>query len=298
MSRGDGAAPRNPGWAGETGDFDQLSESDVRGTEYVGTRALDGGHPGAAPSFPYQIARRDPDAPLFEGSYRERLDKILSRYPNKRGALLPVLNMAQEIRGHLSPEAMDRVADLLELSPAYVRGVVTFYTMYNRRPVGRYLIQVCTNVCCNICGADDVVAAFLEHTDTAPGEVSEDGLFTVMEVECLGACGFPTVVQINNRYYENVTAADVPGILDLLRSDGIPIPQSGEAFSHAARKKEAPEPAEGTEDPEASRESGAGEAVDRSPAVPPTEEGAREGGPAGERATGGSRPHEPEEVGE
>ena len=112
---------------------------------------------------------------------------------------------------------MDRVAELLDLSPAYVRGVATFYTMYNKRPVGRHLVQVCTNISCNLCGADEVLAAFLESTGTELGETSGDGDFTVIEAECLAACGFPTCVQINSRYFENVTPADVPEILEHLR---------------------------------------------------------------------------------
>ncbi|HWV57789.1 MAG TPA: NAD(P)H-dependent oxidoreductase subunit E [Longimicrobiales bacterium] len=213
------AEKKNPGWAGETGEFEALTEADVRGTAYVGQRPRDGGHPGASCSFPYQLADRDPDAPLFEGDYRARFEKIVSRYPNRRAALLPVLAMTQEVRGELSAASMDRVAELLELSPAYVRGVATFYTMYNKRPVGRYLIQVCTNVACNLCGADDVVRAFLEALDTEPGEIAEDGRFTVIEAECLGACGFPTAVQVNERYFENVTPGDVPAILDRLRRE-------------------------------------------------------------------------------
>src|SRR5690625_4760896 len=114
--------PKNPGWAVETGDHEHLSEADVRGTAYVGTRPLEGGHPGAAGTYPFMLAERDPEAPLFEGPYRERLDKILSRYPTKQAALLPALALAQEIRGHLSAEALEAVAHELELSPAYVRG--------------------------------------------------------------------------------------------------------------------------------------------------------------------------------
>lgn len=209
----------NPGWAGETGEFTTLTERDVRGADYVGERPKDGGHPGAASSMPYMRVQRDPDAPLFEGEYAERLEKILSRYPDRRAALLPVLNMAQEIHGHISPEAMDDVAHALDLSPAYVRGMLTFYTMYNKRPVGRYLVQVCTNVSCNLCGGDEVLAAFLKHTGTAPGVTTDDGDFTVVEVECLGACGFPTAVQINDRYFENVTPEDVPEILERLRNE-------------------------------------------------------------------------------
>lgn len=208
----------NPGWAGERGDFPQLSEADIRGSAYVGRRSPDGGVGGAVSSMPYMLPEKDPNAPLFEGPYAERLQKILARYPDRRGALHPVLNMAEEIRGHLTPDALARVAEILGLSPAYVRGMATFYSMYNRRPVGTYFVQVCTNVSCNLCGGEDVLEAFLKETGTEPGELSGDGLFTVMEVECLGACGFPTAVQVNSRYFENVVAADVPDIVRGLRA--------------------------------------------------------------------------------
>ena len=211
---------RNPGWAGNTGEFD-LTEDQVRGDEFVGERPRAGAHPSTSATYPFQRAARDPGAPLFEGAYKERFEKILTRYPQKRAALLPALSLAQEVRGHVSPETMDRVAELLELSPAYVRGVATFYTMYNKRPVGRYLVQVCTNISCHLCGADDVLAAFLRYTNTETGEVSEDGNFTTIEAECLAGCGFPTCVQINERYYENVTAADVPKIIEHLRSQRV-----------------------------------------------------------------------------
>jgi NADH-quinone oxidoreductase E subunit len=217
--RGSGAVPfHNPGWAGNTGEFD-LSEDQVRGEDFVGARPLEGGHPAGASSYPYMLAEKRPDAPLFEGPYRERYDKILTRYPDTRAALLPVLNLAQEIRGHVSPETMDEVADLLDLPAAYVRGVATFYTMYNKAPVGRYLVQVCTNISCNLCGADDVLQAFLRYTDTELGEISDDGMFSVIEAECLAACGFPTCVQINSKYYENVTPEDVPAILERLKAE-------------------------------------------------------------------------------
>jgi len=213
------ALSANPGFAGETGEFTHLTEADVRGSTYVGERPAEGGHPGGVCAYPYQLAQRTPDAPLFEGPYAQRLEKILGRYPNRQGALLPVLNLAQEVRGHLDPDAMSRVAEVLGLPASHVRGVATFYTMYNKRPVGRYLIQVCTNVACNLCGADDVVAAFLDQLGVESGEVTADGLFTVIEAECLGACGFPTPVQVNERYFENVVPEDVPAILDRLRAE-------------------------------------------------------------------------------
>ena len=208
----------NPGWAGNTGEFD-LSEADVRGTGYAGEPPPEGSHPSTAASHPFMLVERDPAAPLFEGPYQARFEKIRSRYPTAMAALLPALNLAQELRGHVSPDTMDQVAGLLGLSRAYVRGVATFYTMYNKRPVGRFLIQVCTNISCNLCGADEVLAAFLEHTDTELGDTSADGDFTVVEAECLAACGFPTCVQINERYFEDVSATDVPRILARLKAE-------------------------------------------------------------------------------
>jgi NADH:ubiquinone oxidoreductase subunit E len=209
----------NPGYAGETGDFAQLSEADVRGTNYVGRRPPEGREAGAAASYAYQLLHKEPDAKLFEGPYRERAEKIKSRYPSPQGALLPLLNLAQEIRGHLDADAMAIVAAELDLSPTYVRGVATFYTMYNKQPVGDFLVQVCTNVACSLCGADDVMESFLSGAGVEAGEISFDGAFTVIEAECLGACGFPTAVQINERYFENVTPQDVPRILERLRTE-------------------------------------------------------------------------------
>ena len=209
----------NPGWAGNVGEY-KLTEEQVRGIDFVGVRPLEGGHAAAASTYPFMLEAKDPGAPLFEGSYQTRFEKILTRYPTKQAALLPALNLAQEVRGHISPETMDRVAQLLELSSAYVRGVATFYTMYNKRPVGRHLVQVCTNISCNLCGAQDVLEAFLKHTNTEMGETSLDRAFTVIEAECLAGCGFPTCVQINSRYFENVTVDEVPRIVAYLRGNG------------------------------------------------------------------------------
>lgn len=209
---------KNQGWAGNTGEFD-LSEEDIRGTAYIGERPPEGGHPAASASHAYMLPDKDPEAQLFEGPYKERFEKIKTRYPTLQAALIPTLNLAQELHGHVSPEAMSRVAELLELSPAYVRGVATFYTMYNKRPVGRFLVQVCTNISCNLCGAEEVLEAFLAYANTEQGETSADGNFTVIEAECLAACGFPTCVQINSTYYENVQAKDVTALLEQLKGE-------------------------------------------------------------------------------
>jgi len=208
---------KNPGWAGNVGEY-ELTEADIRGDDFVGERPLEGGHPSGAATYPYMLKAKNPEAALFEGSYHVRFEKILTRYPEMRAALLPTLSLAQEVRGYVSPETMDEVAQLLDLSSAYVRGVTTFYTMYNKRPVGKYFIQICTNISCNLCGAEDVLKEFLEEIGTELGEISSDGDFSVIEAECLAGCGFPTCVQINSRYYENVVPADVANILDCLRS--------------------------------------------------------------------------------
>src|ERR671933_2112620 len=158
--------------------------------------------------------RHEPYRPVFVGARRQELDELLTRYPTKMAALLPALWMVQEDRGWVSEDAMAEVAQALDLTPAYVKGVVTFYTMYHQHPVGRHFIQVCTTTPCNVCGAEDVVNSFLEHTGCKElGVTSPDGKFTVNEVECLGACGFATPVMINEQFIESVTPARVPELL-------------------------------------------------------------------------------------
>jgi NADH-quinone oxidoreductase E subunit len=169
---------------------------------------LAGGHHDPEPYVPVFVAGSAP---------RAELDELLTRYPTKMAALLPALWIVQRERGWVSDDAMAEVADVLELTPAYVKGVVTFYTMYHQHPVGRYFIQVCTTTPCHVCGAEGVVDAFLQHTGCGElGVTSADGRFTVIEVECLGACGFATPVMINEQFLESVTPARVPEILAAL----------------------------------------------------------------------------------
>ena len=152
--------------------------------------------------------------PVFVGAARRELDEVLTRYPNKMAALLPALWIVQRERGWVSQDAMTEVAEVLALTPAYVKGVVTFYTMYHQHPVGRYFVQVCTTSPCAVCGAEDVVRAMLRHTGCGElGVTSPDGRFTVIEVECLGACGFATPILVDDDFIENVTPDKVAGIL-------------------------------------------------------------------------------------
>ena len=156
----------------------------------------------------------EPYTPVFTGEGKRELDTLLTRYPTKMAVLLPALWMVQHERGWVSDEGMAEVAQVLELTPAYVKGVVTFYTMYHTHPVGRHFIQVCTTSPCNICGAEDVMKALVRETGCGElGATSPDGRFTVIEVECLGACGFATPILIDDDFIESVTPDKVPGIL-------------------------------------------------------------------------------------
>jgi NADH-quinone oxidoreductase E subunit len=156
--------------------------------------------------------------PVFAGKVLEELQTILSRYPTKQAALLPALWVVQRERGWISDRNMTEVAEALGITPAYVKGVVTFYTMYHQHPVGRHFVQVCTTSPCNICGAEGVVKAFLEQTGAKDaGATSPDGKWTIIEVECLGACGFATPVLINDDFVENVTPEKVADLVKKYR---------------------------------------------------------------------------------
>jgi len=153
--------------------------------------------------------------PVFVGATRTELENLFSKYPTKQACLLPALWMVQRERGWISEPAMAEVAKVLGLTTAFVKGVVTFYTMYHTHPVGRHFIQVCTTSPCGLCGAEDTVRALLEATGCRElGATSPDGRFTVIEVECLGACGFPTPILVDDDFIESVTPERVGKILE------------------------------------------------------------------------------------
>jgi NADH-quinone oxidoreductase subunit E len=142
----------------------------------------------------------------FDAKIKARLDELISRYPTKKAALLPALWVAQEVyEGVLTPSAMEEVALHLDLPPAEVAGVATFYTMYNKEPRGRHAIEICHNVSCMVLGAEELIAHCEKKLGVAAGETTPDGLFTLARVECLGACCNAPAVQVGGKYYENVT---------------------------------------------------------------------------------------------
>ncbi len=146
---------------------------------------------------------------------RQRIDRILARYPTKQAALLPVLWVAQETWGWISREAAEEVARLLELSPAHVSGVLTFYTMYNLRPVGRHLLQFCTSISCHIAGAGRLLDHCRNRLGIDLGQTTGDGRFTLVEVECIAGCDRAPSMMINDTYHEPMDAAR----LDVLLKD-------------------------------------------------------------------------------
>jgi len=148
---------------------------------------------------------------------KSEIQQLKARYPHPNSALLPALALAQKEHGWLSPEVLEEVAQVMELSPAQVGSVASFYTMFNRRPVGKYLVQVCTNIACSLLGAEHIVEHLKRQLGIGVGETTPDGRFTLMEVECLGSCGTAPVMQVNDTYYENLTAEKVDQILAELR---------------------------------------------------------------------------------
>lgn len=150
---------------------------------------------------------------LSEQSKRE-IRKIRDEYPDPQSALLPALYLAQQDYGGWLPEqALDEVAEVMGLPPTQVASVATFYTMLNKKPVGRHLIQVCTNISCSLLGAEHLLSYISRKLGVAVGETTGDGKFTLLEVECLGSCGTAPMMQVDDAYHENLTEEKIDQIL-------------------------------------------------------------------------------------
>ena len=145
---------------------------------------------------------------------------MVARYPEgkQKSALLPVLHLAQDsFGGWLSSETMDYVAELLNITPIEVYEVATFYSMYNLKPVGKYMFEVCQTGPCMLRGSDDIIAYIGEKLGIKPGETTTDGMFTLKTVECLGACGYAPMMQLGKHYREHLTKEKVDSIIDECR---------------------------------------------------------------------------------
>lgn len=145
---------------------------------------------------------------------RAEIRRIREEYPGGESAVLPALELAQrEHGGWLPTEAIDEVAEVLGLSPTRVGAVASFYTLFHRKPVGRHVIYVCTNVACSLLGAEHLLDYIGRKLGIGPGETTADGQFTLEEVECLGSCGTAPMMQVDDVYYENLTEAEIDRVL-------------------------------------------------------------------------------------
>jgi NADH-quinone oxidoreductase subunit E len=156
--------------------------------------------------------------PAAARDLRTKVESIAHRYPDKRSLTLPALRFAQEEHGWLPPEALREVADVLDLTPAYCQAVASFYDMFHLEPVGRHMVEICTNLSCALVGAQRVVDAFESALGIRAGETTEDGEITFRVVECLNACGYAPVVAIDHRYRHPTQPGDVPAIVEELRA--------------------------------------------------------------------------------
>ena len=153
---------------------------------------------------------------LSEKAIKE-LEKVKEEYPDSRSASIPALHLAQKEFGYISEEVCLLLAEYLDISPGEVLNVASFYTMFNKKPVGKYLIQVCSTISCALNGSQEIVEHIKKRLDIDVGETTRDGKFTLVKVECLGSCGTAPVIQINDDYHENLTIEKVDEILDKLK---------------------------------------------------------------------------------
>ena len=151
----------------------------------------------------------------FSAKNLKKIEEILAKYPAKKPAVMPVLYLAQEQNGWISGEVMEEVAKVLDMHLEEVLGIVTFYTMYFQKPMGKYHIQVCTNVSCMLRGAYDIYDKVKEKLGIDNMEVTKDQMFSLEEVECMGSCGTAPMIAVNEDYYENL---DKEKVLDIIKS--------------------------------------------------------------------------------
>jgi NADH-quinone oxidoreductase E subunit len=155
--------------------------------------------------------------PPFIFDDKDRVSNILSQYPDKQSALLPLLHLAQSQEGYISSAVIDTVAEIVGCHPALVMDCVSFYTMLYTKPYGRHVIQVCQTLSCSLNGADALVDQVTAKCGIKPGETTDDNRFTLMKVECLGSCGTAPVVQINKEYHERLSQQEFDELLESLQ---------------------------------------------------------------------------------
>lgn len=206
-------------------------------------------HRSAAVSGSQSFVHRDspennPNTPFeFTQENLKRADVIIGNYPegHQAAAVIPLLDLAQRQHGWLPISAMHKVAEILDMPKMRVYEVATFYTMFNRKPVGKYFVQICTTTPCILggVGSDVILKAIEENLGIKPGEMTQDGMFSLLEVECLGACVNAPMVQINDDYFEDLTVDDINKILNEIKQGKKPTPgpQNGQNRRFASEPK-------------------------------------------------------------
>ena len=157
---------------------------------------------------------------MFSAETEARFQHLVSIYPQKRSALIPMLLLAQKEQGYITSEAMEYIATYLGLSSSDVESTLTFYTLLRRKPAGKYHILICTNLSCMLQGSDDIEACIKRKLGVDLGQITPDGLFSAIEFECLGSCTTAPVVQVNGEFHENLTVPTVEALIDDLRKRG------------------------------------------------------------------------------
>ena len=154
---------------------------------------------------------------MLSAKAKKEISKQIGKYLEKRAALLPALHIAQKEQGWISNETMEEIAAIVEIKPIEVMEVVSFYTMFNMKPVGKYHLQVCTNLSCSLLNSRHIVNHLEEKLGIKNGETTEDNKFTLSTVECLGSCGTAPMMQANDVFYENLTEKKVDAILKTMK---------------------------------------------------------------------------------
>jgi NADH-quinone oxidoreductase subunit E len=236
-----------------------------------------------------------------------RAEELIARYPQRRSALLPILFLLQAEDGYVSPAGVAQVAQLLGLTKAEVGAVATFYTMFRRRPVGRYLVSVCKTLPCQLRGSREISAAIAERLEVPLGGTDQSGMVTVEEVECLAACDGAPVVQVNTENYERLSTSEAMELLESLLRDEVPPPtfaadgsvtEPSTAALHwrLAGLGDPPASLLATAAGSASADGQAGERrIGREPSPPESTEQREAGEPQPEAGAGGAAPEAPPE---
>jgi len=154
---------------------------------------------------------------MLSENAKKEISKEISKFPEKKAALLPALHMAQKEQGWISKETMEEIASIIEIKPIEVMEVVSFYTMFNMNPVGRYHLQVCTNLSCSLLNSRHMLNHLQDKLGIKTGETTKDNKFTLSTVECLGSCGTAPMMQVNDEFHENLTKQKIDTILESLK---------------------------------------------------------------------------------